>query len=138
MKLSTINFVLIVFFLACGHDNSPKGVAGEFLFRYFIELNQRGAMEISTGLAVKKLQTEIELTQNIRMQPNLDLAQSKPFLDYELVRIQDGKGETVTLFYEVTIENPGSKDYKREVVLTAAKLNGNWKISNFDTFIKEE
>jgi len=72
-------FLLCGSLISCGHNNSPEGVAEEFLFRYFIELNQRGALELSTGLATDKLNKEIELTQNIRMLPNLDLAQHKLF-----------------------------------------------------------
>lgn len=120
----------------CGHKNTAQGVAGEFLFRYFIELNQRGALELSTGLAVKKLKQEIELTQNVRMTPDLDLAKSKPFLDYKLVRTQAINDETATLFYDVSIENPGGEDAEREIVLSAAKVLGVWKISNFETFMK--
>ena len=122
--------------LACGHSNSPDGVAEEFLFRYFIELNQRGALELSTGLATDKLNKEIELTQNIRMLPNLDLAQHKPFLDYELVNKQSRGENSVTFFYDVTIESKNGEDYKRELTLTTVILDGEWKVNNFDTFLK--
>lgn len=111
-------------------------MAEEFLFRYFIELNQRGALELSTGLATDKLNKEIELTQNIRMLPNLDLAQHKPFLDYELVNKQSRSENSVTFFYDVTIENKNGEDYKRELTLTTVILDGNWKVNNFDTFLK--
>jgi len=121
-----------------GHSNSPEGVAEEFLFRYFIELNQRGALELSTGLATDKLNKEIELTQNIRMLPNLDLAQHKPFLDYELVNKQSRSENSVTFFYDVTIENKNGEDYKRELTLTTVILDGNWKVNNFDTFLKDQ
>ena len=137
MLKNTLSLLTIAIFLvACGHSNSPEGVAEEFLFRYFIELNQRGALELSTGLATDKLNKEIELTQNIRMLPNLDLAQHKPFLDYELVNKQSRSENSVTFFYDVTIENKNGEDYKRELILTTVDMDGDWKVNNFDTFLK--
>lgn len=137
MLKNTLRLLTIAIFLvACGHSNSPEGVAEEFLFRYFIELNQRGALELSTGLATDKLNKEIELTQNIRMLPNLDLAQHKPFLDYELVNKQSRSENSVTFFYDVTIENKNGEDYKRELILTTVDMDGDWKVNNFDTFLK--
>ncbi|MFQ5675229.1 MAG: hypothetical protein ACE5G1_04970 [bacterium] len=121
--------------ISCGHKNSPDGVAEEFLFRYFIELNQRGALELSTGLATDKLRKEIELTQNIRMQPDLDLSKAKPFLDYKLANKQN-RDNAVTFYYDVTIENPEGADYNRQVVLTTVEIEGIWKVNNFDTFLK--
>ncbi|MFQ5651068.1 MAG: hypothetical protein ACE5IY_14100 [bacterium] len=132
--LSTI-LVTLGLLSACGHDNSAQGVANEFLFRYFIELNQRSALELSTGLAQDKLEEEIELTQSVRMTPNLDLAQHKPFLDYELVKTQQRDENSLTLFYDVTIESPEGADIKREIVLTTVRLDGVWKVSNFDTYV---
>lgn len=123
--------------LGCGHDNSPQGVADEFLFRYFIELNQRGALELASGLAEKKLRKEIELTQSIRMTPNFDLGKYKPFLDYKLVRTQEREDNSVTLFYDINIEAPGGSNTKREVVLATAQFENQWKVTNFDTFVKQ-
>lgn len=122
--------------VACGHKNTPEGVAEAFLFRYFIELNQRGALEFSTGLAAEKLNKEIELTQNIRMTPDLDLSKSKPFIDYKLINMQRRKNDGATLFYAVTIENRGGGESKREMVVTTTNVDGEWKVSNFDTFLK--
>ncbi|NIR49623.1 hypothetical protein GWO43_14125 [candidate division KSB1 bacterium] len=138
-KQLRFSFLFIFGFVltGCGHENSPKGVAEEFLFRYFIELNQRGALDLSTGLAVDKLNKEIELTQSVRMEPNLELSKHRPFIDYELVNTQQRKDETVTLFFDVTIEQKGGYKYQREAVLSATELEGTWKISNFDIFDRD-
>jgi len=123
--------------VGCGHDNTAQGVADEFLFRYFIELNQRGALELSTSLASDKLKEEIQLTQGIRTTPDLDLAKHKPFLDYQLVRESERGKDAATLYYDVTIENPGGTDRKRELVVSTTKTDGVWLVSNFDTFLKK-
>lgn len=138
IKKNAVGCLFFLLLIACGHSNSAEGVADEFLFRYFIELNQRGALELSTGLATDKLNDEIELTQSIRMTPDLDLSKHKPFLDYELVRTQKRQDNSVALFYDITIENPNGADTKREVVLTTVEVEGMWKVANFDTFLKRE
>lgn len=135
-KQLRVILIMFICLFACGHDNTPEGVADAFLFRYFIELNQRGALEFSTGLAEEKLNKEIELTQNIRMTPDLDLAKHRPFIDYKLMNIQRRRDDVVTLFYDVTIENPGGADSKREIVVTTTNTDGVWKVNNFDTFTK--
>ena len=129
-----VPLLFVLLFISCGHENSPKGVAEAFLFRYFLELNQRGALELSTGLAVDKLQKEIELTQNVRMEPNLDLSKHRPFIDYKLLNTQERKDDSVTLFYDVIIEQKSGRKYHREAVLSTVEVDGNWKINNFDIF----
>lgn len=134
-KIGFFCLIFLALSTACSKTGSPQEVSEAFLFRYFIELNQRGALELSTGLATKKLQEEIELTQNIRMLPNLDLAKHKPFLDYEFRKMQESRDGTFALYYDITIENPGGADQKREVILTAIEVDGEWKVNNFDTFV---
>ncbi|MFQ5752584.1 MAG: hypothetical protein ACE5HI_11360 [bacterium] len=128
---------ILIYLISCGHKNSPKGVAEAFLFCYFIELNQQGALELSTGLAAKKLKKEIELLQSVRMEPNLDLSKHKPFIDYKLVNTQKRKDNSITFYYDVTIESKGGDKYKRELVLSTVEIDGQWKVKNFDTFDRE-
>jgi hypothetical protein len=136
-SLRSLKTSLIFLLLACGHDNSPEGVAEEFLFRYFIELNQRGSLELSVGLAVEKLEKEIELLQSVRMEPNLDLSKHKPFIDYKLVNTQERDPDNVTLYYDVIIQRKSGDKTTRQQVLSATKVDGRWKINNFETFTKD-
>ena len=134
--LTSLTAVLL-FLLSCGHANSPEGVAEEFLFRYFIELNQRGALELSTGLAVDKLNKEIGLLQSVRREPNLDLSKYKPLIDYKLVNTQERDGESATLYYDVIIQRKSGEQVTREQVLSVTKVGGVWKVNNFETFNKD-
>jgi hypothetical protein len=118
----------------CGHDNTPDGVAEEFLFRYLIELNQQGAQELSTGLAEQKLEREIEDLRSVRMQPDLDLSGAKPFIDYQLKNKQARADQSVTFFYDVTIESKGGYKSDRQFILSTVEIEGKWKVNNFDTF----
>ncbi|MFQ5823783.1 MAG: hypothetical protein ACE5JB_06990 [bacterium] len=141
LKISQIKVVLLILnvsFISCGYENSAEGVAEEFLYRYFIELNQQGALELSAGLAEDKLKNEIELLKSVRSDPDLDLSQSKPFIDYKLVNSQKRSDDSIAFFYDVTIQSKGGDEYKRQVVLTTVEIDGNWKVRNFDTFMGEE
>ncbi len=136
-----IIFTLLLLYLSsssCGHKNSAEDVAEKFLYRYFIELNQRGALELSTGLAEDKLKKEIELLKGVRSAPDLDLSQHKPFIDYKLVNTQKRSDASISFFYDVTIKSKGGDEYKRQAVLTTVQIDGRWKVTNFDTFVKDE
>ncbi len=125
-------------FILCGYENSPEGVAEEFLYRYFIELHQQGALQLSTGLAKDKIQEEIELLKGIRSDPDLDLTQSKPFIDYKLLNSQKRSDESVAFVYDVSIKSKGGDASKRQLVLTTVKIEGKWKVKNFDTFMADD
>lgn len=132
-------FLFSIFcFFYCGYENSAEGVAEEFLYRYFIELNQQGALELSSGLAEDKLKEEIELLKSVRSEPDLDLSRHKPFIDYKLTNSQMRSDNTIAFFYDVTIESKGGDKYKRQVVLTTVEIDGKWKVQNFDTFIRDD
>lgn len=139
-NISLIFFLFVLNFslIACGHKNTAEGVAEKFLYRYFIELNQQGALELSTGLAVDKLEKEIELLMSVRSDPDLDLSKHKPFIDYKLVNTQNRSDNSIAFFYQVSIKSKGGGDeYKRQVVLTTVEIAGNWKVANFDTFMED-
>ncbi len=136
--LSIFLFALLsTVFFACGYKNTPEGVSEEFLFRYLIELNQQGAQELCTGLATMKLQKEIESLRSVRMQPDLELSSAKPFIDYKLKSQQQRPDNSVTFFYDVTIESKGGYESQRQFVLSTIAVNGKWLVNNFDTFIPE-
>jgi len=126
--------LMTIVFFTCGHDNTPEGVAEEFLFRYLIELNQQGAQELCTGLATVKLRKEIEDLRSVRMQPDLDLSGAKPFIDYKLKNQQQRPDKSVTFFYDVAIESKGGYNSERQFVLSTIAVEGKWRVNNFDTF----
>jgi hypothetical protein len=130
-------FILVFIFSACGYDNTPEGVAEEFLFRYLIELNQQGAQELCTGFATVKLQKEIESLRSVRMQPDLDLSSAKPFIDYQLKNKEIRPDNSVTFFYNLTIESKGGYQSERQLVLSTIEVEGKWLVNNFDTFSPE-
>ncbi len=137
IKPSTMLFILSGWLLfSCGHENSPQGVAEEFLFRYLIELNQRGALELSTGLAADNLLKEIQSVQSVRMDPDLDMSSHKPFIDYKLVNIQERSDHSFTLFYDISIENRGGGNSTRQLVLSTIEIDGVWKVNNYETFTR--
>ena len=136
-RVASLSLFLLYFnLISCGPKNVPEEVAEDFLFRYFIELNQQGALELSTGLAADKLKKEIQLLQSVRREPDLDLSKHKPFIDYKRVNLQKQQDGSLTFYYEVTIEKRDGVKLKREVVLSTIDVEGQWKVKNFDTFVK--
>lgn len=106
------------------------------MFRYLIELNQRGALELSTGLAADNLLKEIQSVQSVRMDPDLDMSSHKPFIDYKLVNIQERSDHSFTLFYDISIENRGGGNSTRQLVLSTIEIDGVWKVNNYETFTR--
>ena len=92
---------------------------------------------MSTGLALDKLNKEIELLQSVRMQPNLDLSKHKPLIDYELVNTHERDGESATLYYEVIIQRKSGDQVTRQQILSVTKVGEVWKVNNFETFTKD-
>lgn len=123
-----------IFAVACGGDNSAEGVAEEFLYRYFIELDQEHALELSSGLAEEKLREEMELLRGIRNDPNLDLSEHRPFIEYELVERRSRDVGQEAFIYKIAISSKGGGKHFRQIVLTTTRVNGAWKVQNFDTF----
>lgn len=122
--------------LACGPRNDPREIADAFCYRYFIELNQRGALEIASGLAADKLRKEIELLKGAARAfegGEQEFHRAKPFIDYKLAQRTDQDATRVMFIYHVAIEaRHGDEKMEREIVLSTVRENGRWTVNNFD------
>ncbi len=121
---------------ACGPDNDPGEVAEAFCYRYFLELNQRGALEIASGLAAEKLRKEIELLKGDARAfegGEQEFHRAKPFIDYKLVNRTDQDARHVMFIYQVSIEaRESTEKMEREIVLRTVLEEGRWTVNNFD------
>jgi hypothetical protein len=121
---------------ACGPRNEAREIADAFCYRYFIELNQPGALEISGGLAAEKLRKEIELLKGAARAfegGEQEFHRAKPFIDYKMTQRTDQDAERVMFIYHVSIEaRQGSEKMAREIVLSTVRENGRWLVNNFD------
>ena len=121
---------------ACGPGNDPREIADTFCYRYFIELNQPGALEIASGLAAEKLRKEIELLKGAARtfeEGEREFHRAKPFIDYKMAQRTDQDAEHVMFIYHVSIEARQSNEkMEREIVLSTVREDGHWRVNNFD------
>lgn len=121
--------------LACGVRNDPRKIADAFCYRYLIELNQAGALEISSGLAADKLRKEIEsLKGSARAfeDGEREFHSLKPFIDFSLKARTDNDAEHVAFAYHITIEpRQGSGKMHREILVNTTRTEGRWLVSNY-------
>ena len=133
-KLFATLLALAVF--GCGARNDPAAVADKFCFRYFVELNQPGALELASGLAADKLRKEIELLKGAARTfegGEREFHQLKPFIDYKMTDRATQDEDHVLFIYLVTIEaRQGSDKMRREIVLNLLRKHGRWTVNNYD------
>ncbi|MBI1987377.1 MAG: hypothetical protein HYS70_03390 [Nitrospinae bacterium] len=113
---------------ACGPGAStPEGIARRFMDRYYVAIDLRGARELCTGLALSKIDQQLELTRGVEI--NLDTR--KPDVRYRLVDFKErGKLRKVFLF-EGEVRVPKAGTYKKRCLITLREKGGAWKVSNF-------
>lgn len=139
MKLRAFHLLshlsLTVLVLACGVRNDPRKIADTFCYRYLIELNQAGALEISSGLAADKLRKEIEsLKGSARAfeDGEREFHSLKPFIDFSLKARTDDDAEHVAFAYHITIEpRQGTEKMHREILVNTTRTEGRWLVSNY-------
>jgi hypothetical protein len=128
----------VVAFLACGVKNDPREVADAFCFRYFIEVNQAHALEISSGLATDKLRKEIELLKGGArefQEGEREFHQHKPFIDYKMEQRTDQNPDHIFFLYHLTIEpRQGSGKMERKILISAVRENDRWTINNYEDY----
>ena len=132
----SVALALFLVMAACGVSNDPREVADAFCYRYFIELNQAGALEIASGLAADKLRKEIELLKGsarVFEGGDREFHQHKPYIDYEMAGRTDQDADHVFFIYRITIEpRQGSERMEREIVLSTQRAEGRWTVNNYD------
>lgn len=121
--------VMICFLLvaACSkYSNDPHlSRARDFIDAYYVMADQTLALNITSGMAHDKIQSEVELLKNVTMKQ--DAYRSRDVL-FELKRSQD-QGNSIAYFYELTIKVPGMDDQKRLVNIMIDKKT--MKVSYF-------
>ncbi len=121
---------------ACGVGNDPYEVAEAFCHRYFVEMNQAHALELTSGLAAEKLRKEIALLKGAARAfdgGEREFHQLKPFTDYKMTARTDKDAEHVLFIYRIAIEaRQDTSTMQRELVLNAVRENGRWTVNNFD------
>ena len=130
-----LTYLLALYLLiACSDRSAPEEVANAFCYRYLIELNQAGALELASGLAAENLRKEIEtLKGNARVfEDNREFHRLKPFIDFKLVDQTQPDEEHAAFIYDVNIESrQDNEKITRQLVVSTIREQGKWWVSNF-------
>jgi hypothetical protein len=136
--LSASLLVVALALLSCGVRNDPREIADAFCFRYFIKLDQPGALKISSGLAADKLRKEIELLKGGArdfQEGEREFHQHKPFIDYKMIQRTDQDADHVMFLYHLNIEpRQGDEKLEREILVSAIRENGRWTVNNYENY----
>lgn len=131
-------FFVTLAFIACGVSNDPREVADAFCFRYFIQLNQREALAIASGLAADKLKKEIDLLKGGArdfQDGEREFHRLKPFIDYKMIQRTEQDADHVMFLYHLQIEpRQGSEKMEREILVSAILENGRWTVNNYEDY----
>lgn len=114
----------------CGRDlSTAAGTVEEFVDLHYVDMNLSKARQHCIGLALKKIDEEIRLTQG---QP-VDASTRKPSVYYKLLEKRQGPA-SVSFLYQGTVRPADASVFVKRWLITARPINGVWKISNFADF----
>ena len=121
---------LFALFVAAGcTPKTPEAVADRFVDLYFVEIDQKRALEVTTGLGRSKLEEELSLVSKIR--ETVDPDQAKPSIFYKRKSASiDGEHGRAT--YDITIRQ-GRDETRRSALISLEKVGPDWKVANFIT-----
>ena len=128
---AALTFALaLVLVTGCWSDRSPRDVARRFLDKYYLEIDQRAALQLCEGAASSRIKNEIADLEVARRE-GLETSPSHPRMYYQQLaeRPDPAPGER-ELEYELTIDSQGVQLRKR-VNLRLKDEGGRWRIFNF-------
>lgn len=128
--------VFLLSLLACSNRNNPQAVSEDFIYNYYQRADQQAGLKLSHGLAAEKLEDEIARLRGVRVPGQL--VDEMPQIEYKPVGKESSsetEDEAQVLFnYKLTIKNRGTTTHTRNVVINTERINGRWKVVNFDEY----
>jgi len=121
-------FLLAMTAIACSRNNdTPEAAARVFMDRYFVELDQRAALDLTEGVARSKLEGEIRALEG--ESPSADA--ERPRIYYRQISRSD-QADGLALRFRLTVMVRGDATIEPEVLLRLRSLDGGWRVSNFE------
>jgi hypothetical protein len=117
---------LVLLVAGCA-PRTPLDVADRFVDLYFVEIDQKRALDLVSGLARAKLEEELSLVEKVRRSYDPDAA--KPSIFYQR-RSADVVGDHARLSYDLTIRQ-GRDETARNALISVEKIDGRWTVANF-------
>jgi hypothetical protein len=124
-----VSAALLAGCVGCIPSDSPIGVARRFLDKYYVELDQQAALQVTTGPAERRVRDEIELLREARrsgLEPTV-----RPSVYYRKVRTKVGASDREReVEYELSIDGAGVK-LKKRIRLMLENGEHGWKVREF-------
>ena len=120
-------FALTLSSVGCHSKGGPAGVADAFMGAYYVAIELNAAREFTTGLAREKLDRELELTSQV----SIDSETRKPRINFQLEESSE-EGERARFIFLLDIRPPGIDPYERTSIVSLKRVDGDWKVSNFN------
>jgi len=112
---------------ACRHSmDTPRGVSDAFVDAYFVRIDLDAARSLSSGLAQKKIDEELELTSQVE----IDAETHQPRINYTLQHASE-EPQQAQYAYELTIRPPGLEPFERLAMVTVRNQDGAWRVTNY-------
>jgi hypothetical protein len=102
-------------------------VADRFVDLYFVEIDQRRALPLTSGLARQKIEEELNLVEQVRR--DYDPEQAKPSIFYQRTSGQV-TAPHARFTYDITIRQ-GADETKRNALISVEQNDGRWTVGNF-------
>jgi len=120
----------LVIVVACGGMKDPGSVADKFVDRYYVESDQQGALQFTSGVATLRLQDELRLSAEAR-RPGNPFPSRQVRVYYTRSGLGGGDGER-TADYKLDIRPQGGGELQREAHLALARQpDGTWRVVRF-------
>lgn len=113
-------------FCACA-PKSANDVADRFVDLYFVEIDQKRALDLTSGLAKSKLEEELSLVEKIRQ--TYEPEQAKPSIFYKR-KSSEVSGDHGRMTYDLTIRQ-GRDETQRSALISVEKVGDRWYVANF-------
>ncbi len=101
-------------------------VAEAFLDAYYVHIDLERARELCSGLARDKIEREIGLRGDLR----IDRDTRAPKVGYSL-RERRAEGDTHRFVYRLSIRPQGADAFERTVIVTVRGAPGRWTVTNY-------
>jgi hypothetical protein len=125
--MTPLRLALVLAALAGCAPRGPSGVADKFVDLYFVEIDQRRALPLTSGLARSKIEEELSLVESIRRTYEPD--QAKPSIFY-VRRSEMIAGDHGRLAYDITVRQ-GRDETHRNALISVERVGEKWTVANF-------
>jgi hypothetical protein len=124
--LLTLALVVSVVSACSRPADSPKAAAQAFLDTHYVSIDLEASRAFCVGLALDKLEREIELTRDNPMGADT----RRPRISYKLHEADDAP-DRAQYAYHLEVHPGGADVFRKLVVISMRRESEGWRVSNY-------